>query len=75
MTHPMSRWIDRSDRTRAGKPVRPASPIAPQRPGEDGRPIGSFRRWLRGVPWRHLWILIAVVLLLGFALFGWFPNH
>lgn len=44
-------------------------------PAEKVGSIGAFRRWLRGVPWRHLWILVALVLLLSFALFGWFPRH
>jgi|GEM_PF-3133955 hypothetical protein len=36
---------------------------------------GRFQRWLRGVPWRHVWILGLLVLLLVLALFGLFPKH
>ncbi|MGH7053451.1 MAG: hypothetical protein ACREFK_15635 [Stellaceae bacterium] len=38
-------------------------------------PASPFRRWVKGVPWRHLWIVVAIVLLLAFALFGFFPRH
>jgi hypothetical protein len=79
MTRRIARLVGRNSRTevKASYNNWPQSArIAQTSPGGDGRPTtGSFRQWLWAVPWRHVWILGLFVLLLMFALFGFFPRH
>jgi hypothetical protein len=79
MTRHIARSVGRSSRI-AGRvsdsQLRPACDIAQMRLGEEGGLMaGRFQQWVRAVPWRHVWILGLLVLLLAFALFGFFPRH
>lgn len=68
----ISRWVGRNDRSEAE-----ASYVMPEPNAVGGRhpAAGWFRQRLQRVPWRHVWIAALVVLLLLFALFGFFPRH
>jgi hypothetical protein len=79
MTRRIARLVDRNCRSgmRAlhGR-FGPACDPVQAGSGRNGRPTTErLRQWLRAVPWRHVWILGLLALLLVLALFGFFPEH
>jgi hypothetical protein len=79
MTRRIARLVGRSSRIGgrvSDSRLRPACDIVQMRLGEEGGPTARrFQQWVRAVPWRHVWILGLLVLLLVCALFGFFPRH
>jgi len=79
MTRRIARLVGRSGRIEGRAPdsrLRSAYDTVPMRRGaESGPTAGRFRQWAQAVPWRHVWILGLLVLLLVFALFGFFPRY